>query len=256
VIPAGDTCAEIRAQSPFLEQLPVDLVVTPQSRGVGAAARMASSQRNIMKNMQKLLVTTAVLALAAGPLAAVTLDTNATLGSYDLIYPQVDPTDSTGPATGDAANSVAGEGGTAEAPDDPDDSTGPATGDGAASASGTSADAVAVTEPDPDDSVGPATGDDGEQVQIARPPLAPGLQIDAASGFVGNSVLSSDGVLIGVVEEVVTQADGSKLLVILRNGGTTSESRFTISIDGAAVPDGQVDLGWTEAELSAAVSGL
>jgi hypothetical protein len=209
-----------------------------------------------MTHVHKLLATTALVAFAAAPVAALTIDTNAKLGSYEMIYPPVDPDDSTGPATGDGAGSVAGSGGTAEAPPDPDDSVGPATGDGAAASSETSSSGAAVTQPDPDDSTGPATGDDGEQATIAETPLAPGMQIDPESAFNGNRVVSSDGVQIGVVEEVVNQSDGSKLLVILRNGGTASESRFTLTVDGAATADGEITLGWTEAELSAAVEAL
>lgn len=209
-----------------------------------------------MKSLHKLLATTAMVALTAAPLAALTLDTNSALGRYDMIYPQVDPTDSTGPATGDAAGSVASGDGDAVAQPDPDDSTGPATGDAAASTAGTSDDGTAVAEQDPDDSTGPATGDDGEATQTAMPSLAPGLKIDAESGFVGNSVVTSDGVQVGLVQEVVTHSDGSKMLVVVRDGGMSTESRFTLTVDGAAVADGQVSLAWTEAELSSAVSAL
>lgn len=209
-----------------------------------------------MKSLHKLLATTAMVAFTAAPLAALTLDTNAALGRYDMIYPQVDPTDSTGPSTGDAAGSVASGGGDAVAQPDPDDSTGPATGDGAASTAGATTDETVVTEADPDDSTGPATGDDGEMVQTAMPALAPGLEIDPESGFVGNSVVTSDGVQVGMVQEVVTQSDGSKMLVVVRDGGMSTESRFTLTVDGAAVADGQISLGWTEAELSSAVSAL
>jgi hypothetical protein len=209
-----------------------------------------------MKNVQKLLVTTALVAFIAAPAAALTLDANTQIGSYEMIYPPVDPTDSTGPATGDATGSVAGSGAAVEPPPDPDDSVGPATGDGAANDSAASSGGAAVTQPDPTDSTGPATGDDGDQATIAEPAMAPGMQIDAESAFIGNRVLSSDGVEIGVVQEVVTQSDGSKLLVVVQNGGTESESRFTLTVDGAATADGEISLGWTEAELSAAVGAL
>lgn len=205
--------------------------------------------------LQKLLATTAILALTAAPLAAFTVDTNAALGKYEMIYPQVDTMDSTGPATGDGARSVAGSDVAAEVQVDPDDSTGPATGDGVASTAAKDGTA-AVVEAAPEDSTGPATGDDAEGTKLASPALAPGLKVDPESGFTGNSVISSDGATVGVVEEVVIQSDGAKMLVVLRNGGMADEGRFTLTVDGGAVADGQVDLGWTDAELTAAVAAL
>lgn len=209
-----------------------------------------------MKTIQKLLVTTAMVAFIAAPAAALTLDTNTQIGAYAMIYPPVASGDSTGPATGDTAASVAGEAGTATAPADPDDSTGPATGDGAVAGAETSGGGTVVAQPDPDDSTGAATGDMGGEVMLSQPAMAPGLKLDPDSAFNGNRVLSSGGTEIGVVQEVVTQSDGQKLLVVQQAGATGSDGRFTLTVDGAAVADGEITLGWTEAELSAAIAAL
>ena len=206
--------------------------------------------------LQKLLATTAIVALAAAPLAAFTVETDAALGKYEMIYPQVDPMDSTGPATGDGAASVAGSDVNVVPQADTDDSTGPATGDGVASTADNNDATAGVAEAAPEDSTGPATGDNAEATRLTSPAMAAGMKIDAESGFTGNSVVSSDGVVVGVVEEVVVQADGTKLLVVLRNGGTPDEGRFTLAVNGEAMADGQVDLGWTEAEFTAAVAAL
>lgn len=76
------------------------------------------------------------------------------------------------------------------------------------------------------------------------------------SAFVGNEVRTKDQIVIGQVENVY-EADGGPVAVVTLNsdfGAKSSVKSFTVPLAGDVTADGSLTLGWTEAELIAAIS--
>lgn len=107
---------------------------------------------------------------------------------------------------------------------------------------------------------------------IASPVLALDLGVDAKigatpedmttvkamddSGFVGNEVRTKDQIVIGQVETVY-EGDAAPVAVVTLNsdfGAKSSVKSFTIPLGADTAADGALTLGWTEAELIAAIS--
>lgn len=83
---------------------------------------------------------------------------------------------------------------------------------------------------------------------------APDAGSEAAAAFVGDVVVSSDGVTVGVVESAMTEAGAQTKLVIALDGSVDSKAeKFALTIDAAAVSDTEILLPWTKAELVSAL---
>jgi hypothetical protein len=108
---------------------------------------------------------------------------------------------------------------------------------------------------------------------IAGPALALEISVDAQLGaapedmttvtpvedsaFVGNEVRTKDQIVIGQVESVYQGTDGAPVAVITLNsdfGAKSSVKSFTVPLGADTAADGSLTLGWTEAELIAAIS--
>ncbi len=217
-----------------------------------------------MTPFQKLLTSTAIIAFTALPAQALVLDQTATLGVYTAgMVPSDDVDDgTTGPASADGATSAPTANSTLS-PDDPvfestDDSTGADTGDQVASAP----DANPTLSPDDpifestDDSTGPATGDQVASAPTPSAPSTPASVLIENSEFTADDVVDSTGARIGVVENVIRMDGDRTTLVVLANGGTPTEGRFTVTIDPNLTSDGVVQLYWSIEELNAALAAL
>lgn len=76
------------------------------------------------------------------------------------------------------------------------------------------------------------------------------------SAFVGNEVRTKDQLVIGQVESVY-EADGGPVALVTLNsdfGAKSSVKSFTVPLGTDTTADGALTLGWTEAELIAAIS--
>jgi hypothetical protein len=76
------------------------------------------------------------------------------------------------------------------------------------------------------------------------------------SAFVGNEVRTKDQIVIGQVESVY-EADGGPVALVTLNsdfGSKSSVKSFTVPLGTDTTADGALTLGWTEAELIAAIS--
>ncbi|MDP3194490.1 MAG: hypothetical protein Q8M85_04410 [Tabrizicola sp.] len=76
------------------------------------------------------------------------------------------------------------------------------------------------------------------------------------SAFVGNEVRTKDQIVIGQVDNVY-EADGGPVAVVTLNsdfGAKSSVKSFTVPLASDITADGSLTLGWTEAELIAAIS--
>lgn len=76
------------------------------------------------------------------------------------------------------------------------------------------------------------------------------------SGFVGNEVRTKDQIVIGQVDSVF-EAEGGPVAVVTLNsdfGAKSSVKSFTVPLASDMTADGSLTLGWTEAELIAAIS--
>lgn len=77
------------------------------------------------------------------------------------------------------------------------------------------------------------------------------------SAFVGNEVRTKDQIVIGQVDSVYDSGDGTPLAVVTLNsdfGAKSSVKSFTVPLASDMTSDGSLTLGWTEAELIAAIS--
>lgn len=77
------------------------------------------------------------------------------------------------------------------------------------------------------------------------------------STFVGNEVRTKDQIVIGQVESVYDGGDGAPVAVVTLNsdfGAKSSVKSFTVPLGSDTTADGSLTLGWTEAELIAAIS--
>ncbi|WP_374426860.1 hypothetical protein [Tabrizicola sp.] len=77
------------------------------------------------------------------------------------------------------------------------------------------------------------------------------------SAFVGNEVRTKDQIVIGQVESVYDGGDGAPVAVVTLNsdfGAKSSVKSFTVPLGSDVTADGSLTLGWTEAELIAAIS--
>lgn len=215
-----------------------------------------------MTNFHTLLTTTTLVAFAALPLQALTLDSTAKIGLYTAgMVPMADMDESTGAASADGASSAPAENSgvdtNAEVFESTDDSTGPATGDNVASApTSTNNDLEAEVFADTMDSTGAATGDDVASAPGAMTAEQLGTVLIADSGFNADDVVDSTGAKIGVVESVIQQSNNDTTLIVLVNGGMATQGRFTIGIDPAAESDGVVQLYLTIEELNATLAAL
>ena len=107
---------------------------------------------------------------------------------------------------------------------------------------------------------------------VAMPALALELSADAKLGaspedmttvtvmsdsaFVGNEVRTKDQIVIGQVESVY-DSEGAPVAVVTLNsdfGAKSSVKSFTVPLASDMTADGSLTLGWTEAELIAAIS--
>ncbi len=215
-----------------------------------------------MTKFHTLLTTTALVAFAALPVHALTLDPTAKLGLYTAgMVPMADMEESTGAAGADGAASAPAENSTvdtnAEVFASTDDSTGPAAGDNVASApTATTNNLEAEVFADTMDSTGAATGDEVASAPGAQTAEQLGTVLIADSGFNADDVIDATGAKIGVVESVIKQSDNDTTLIVLVNGGMVNEGRFTLGINPAAESDGVVQLYWTTAELNTALAAL
>lgn len=80
------------------------------------------------------------------------------------------------------------------------------------------------------------------------------LNLVSDSAFAGNVVMTSDGMEIGQVDEVWLGTDGNaRVFVKLTETNDDAIERFMITVKGDASADGTIQLGWSEAELMAAL---
>ena len=72
--------------------------------------------------------------------------------------------------------------------------------------------------------------------------------------FAGNTVISADGMKLGAVRAVNLNSDGSMMVFIDLDPTVTSKAQaFTINLAANTQADGSLQLGWTQAELVAAL---
>lgn len=82
-----------------------------------------------------------------------------------------------------------------------------------------------------------------------------GAEVAVAADFTGKSVMSSDGVLIGHVLSAEDNVDGDmKVIVTLDGEGTGDLMGKSFAVVVAADTSEEVKLGWTQAELMAAIT--
>jgi hypothetical protein len=99
-----------------------------------------------------------------------------------------------------------------------------------------------------------ALGADATVATEVTSDVAPDAGSEAAAAFVGDVVVSSDGVTVGVVESATTEAGAQTKLVIALDGSVdTKAEKFALTIDAAAVSDTEILLPWTKAELVSAL---
>lgn len=73
---------------------------------------------------------------------------------------------------------------------------------------------------------------------------------ERASRFLGKSVISSEGVVIGTVSQARANADGgTEVVVALADGIRTEARQFTLDLAANVSADSDLKLGWTQAEL-------
>ena len=78
--------------------------------------------------------------------------------------------------------------------------------------------------------------------------------IDVSSKFVGNPVMTKDGVLVGHIEKVFVSTTGeNRIWVVVDRPNDLKVDHFIIVIDPRTEADGTVNLAWTQAELNAAI---
>jgi hypothetical protein len=83
------------------------------------------------------------------------------------------------------------------------------------------------------------------------------VSVMSDSAFVGNEVRTKDQIVIGQVETVYQGSDGGPVAVVTLNsdfGAKSSVKSFTVPLATDMSADGSLTLGWTEAELIAAIS--
>lgn len=81
-----------------------------------------------------------------------------------------------------------------------------------------------------------------------------GMESSTDSAFLGNVVVTSDGKEIGTIDKVWLDAEGgSHVQVKLKDMSGKDYDRFTIAVQPDLKADGTLQLGWTEAELMAAL---
>jgi len=72
--------------------------------------------------------------------------------------------------------------------------------------------------------------------------------------FAGNTVISADGMKLGSVRAVNLNSDGSMMMFIDLDTSVVSKAQaFTINLAENTQADGSIQLGWTQAELVAAL---
>ena len=72
--------------------------------------------------------------------------------------------------------------------------------------------------------------------------------------FAGNTVVSADGMKLGAVRAVNMNADGSMMVFVDLDPTVTSKAQaFSINLAANTQADGSLQLGWTQAELVAAL---
>ena len=80
------------------------------------------------------------------------------------------------------------------------------------------------------------------------------MEASTDSAFLGNVVVTSDGKEIGTIDKVWLDAEGgSHVQVKLKDMSGKDYDRFTIAVQPDLKADGTLQLGWTEAELMAAL---
>lgn len=189
-----------------------------------------------MKPIQALLTGTAVVALLAGPAAA--LDVG---GRGDVIL-SLDTT-MAGTATGiDETGTLRDNAGAERDSSLLQDDEAPLT--------------PGVTEPQVQAQIADGTerGDSmtaSDNVEVVAPP-------DVDSGFAGDVVYSADSAILGVITSAGNNGDGTqKLVMALDEGveaGTAQEVSFTVG--GGAESDGEIRMAWTKAEFESQLDGL
>lgn len=189
-----------------------------------------------MKPIQALLTGTAVVALLAGPAAA--LDVG---GRGDVIL-SLDTT-MAGTATGiDETGTLRDNAGAERDSSLLQDDEAPLT--------------PGVTEPQVQAQIADGTerGDSmtaSDNVEVVAPP-------DVDSGFAGDVVYSADSAILGVITSAGNNGDGTqKLVMALDEGveaGTAQEVSFTVG--GGAQSDGEIRMAWTKAEFESQLDGL
>ena len=72
--------------------------------------------------------------------------------------------------------------------------------------------------------------------------------------FAGSTVVSADGMKVGAVRAVNMNADGSMMVFVDLDQTVTSKAKaFSINLAANTQADGSLQLGWTQAELVAAL---
>lgn len=176
-----------------------------------------------MTRMQSLMAGTAVAALLAVPAHALSVDADAGLGlSLD--------TSLDGPAIPLQQNEESRDSGV--------------------SAEGTGGQTQTVVTVEPQGtSRGDTMGGTGTTVDID-------LAAVVDPEFVGDTVLSADGQVLGVVEGVADNGSGMQKVVVALDTGVIAqmdEKRVSFLLDPRARSDGQIQLEWTKAEFEEAI---
>ena len=77
----------------------------------------------------------------------------------------------------------------------------------------------------------------------------------ADSTFIGNPVVTSDAVSVGTVTSVNVDPEGNQQVVVSLSGDIATEATtFSLMLPPTATSDGEVTLGWTQAEFEAALA--
>ncbi len=88
----------------------------------------------------------------------------------------------------------------------------------------------------------------------AAPVTGTGVTSKMNADFQGSPVISADGKTVGKVRIVTDNADGSLLIWVDLDPSLTAKSHtFTLNVGADTQADGSVLLGWTQADLIAAL---
>ncbi|WP_281981971.1 PRC-barrel domain-containing protein [Thalassorhabdomicrobium marinisediminis] len=104
------------------------------------------------------------------------------------------------------------------------------------------------------DSTGTAGGGDTDATVTAQADVA--TDITEESDFHGNTVVLTDGTVVGTVDQVMLEAKNKQqIFVEIDDALETEAERFSVMMDADATSDGEISIAQTEAEFLANLEG-